>query len=318
MSNQHNIDKLLKESFENFTPDAPNVWEAVKQGVQAAQATGAASGATTVAAVKGGVGLTIKIIAGIAIAATAVTSYVLFTAKPEAKTKQTTTEQAINVEPKTENVPQAAMESNSVAQIETSKPVDGKITSSTTNKVASAKTTSTKPIVAQGSISREPVEVTKPVILATEPQNNNVPQISGVKETKPTTVIPNPKKDNGPVVTETKKEEKRNTPPPTNPNAEEGEIYDRPVIPGAFSPDNNGFNDRFVIVIDNETDYSLVIVDGNRNLVFESKNKQQTWDGTNSKTGIKCPAGEYIYFFTYQFKGSDKQHNKTGKIWLFE
>jgi hypothetical protein len=140
MSNQHNIDKLLKESFENFTPDAPNVWEAVKQGVQAAQATGAASGAT-VAAVKGGVGLTIKIVAGVAIAATAVTSYVLFTAKPEAKTQQTTTEQIINVEPKPEEAPQAIIKSNPVAQVESPKTVENKVTSLTNNKAASAKTT---------------------------------------------------------------------------------------------------------------------------------------------------------------------------------
>ena len=75
MSDSNKIDQLLKDNFVDFTPDAPDVWQGIQQGVQAAQVTGA-----TTAAVKG-TSIVVKIIATVAVSASLVAGYVLLTDK---------------------------------------------------------------------------------------------------------------------------------------------------------------------------------------------------------------------------------------------
>jgi gliding motility-associated-like protein len=104
---------------------------------------------------------------------------------------------------------------------------------------------------------------------------------------------------------------------PYNPYAEDGEIYEKPTIPGAFSPNGDGLNERFVIPIENESLYYLMILDKNGNVVFESDNKNITWDGRDRRTGMMCDKGRYFYSFRYQFQGSSKPHQETGMIGLF-
>jgi gliding motility-associated-like protein len=104
---------------------------------------------------------------------------------------------------------------------------------------------------------------------------------------------------------------------PYNPYVEDGEVYEPPTIPGSFSPNNDGLNDVFEVLIENEILFSLRILNEKGELVFESRSKNQTWDGKNYKTGNPCGRGNYLYQLNYQYKGSDKVHQKSGIIGLF-
>jgi gliding motility-associated-like protein len=84
----------------------------------------------------------------------------------------------------------------------------------------------------------------------------------------------------------------------------------KPIVPDVFTPNGDGINDRFDIGIRNEEKYHLLVVDRAGNTVFESFEKENTWDGTNIHTGEVCPATTYIMVFVYKIKGFDEQKVK--------
>ena len=64
-------------------------------------------------------------------------------------------------------------------------------------------------------------------------------------------------------------------------------------VPDAFSPNNDGINDQFVIVADNMKNFEIRIFDRWGEIVFQSDHIQTTWDGTFK--GVLCPIGVYYY-----------------------
>ena len=64
-------------------------------------------------------------------------------------------------------------------------------------------------------------------------------------------------------------------------------------IPNAFTPNDDGLNDSFGALGHGVKDYHLVIYNRWGQLVFESSNINNQWDGTFQ--GVKSPAGIYIY-----------------------
>jgi gliding motility-associated-like protein len=323
MSELHNIDKLLKESFSDFTPDAPNVWQGIEQGVQAAQAGNAVGAA---GAVKGGIGLVTKIIGVVAVSASLVTAVVLINTKTEETPAQVAITQPIEVPvepqvavpvepevaapivaeaPKTEQ-PQPKHQvtlnhHNEGEKVKNEQRVTGPAANpETTTTPAIAKTTAGNDVAAKTTSAPAPVTSTSGSVNETG---------TTAAKTQNYTADPAAKK-------EEVKEKKAD--PPFNPNAEDGEIYERPTIPGSFSPDNNGLNEKYVIVIDDEVMYSLMILDRNGRVVFESDNKSTTWDGRDMRTGMMCEQGIYYFSFRYQFQGSQQSHKKTGMISLIK
>lgn len=81
----------------------------------------------------------------------------------------------------------------------------------------------------------------------------------------------------------------------------------KPIIPNVFSPNGDGINDRYDIGIRNEELYHLVITDRNGSIVFESLDKENTWDGRNQLTGTECPATAYRMVFVYKIRGFGEQ-----------
>jgi len=66
-------------------------------------------------------------------------------------------------------------------------------------------------------------------------------------------------------------------------------------IPTGFSPNNDNINDYFVIGgLEHAADNHLVIFNRWGNIIYEKKNYQNTWDGTN-KEGKKVSEGTYFY-----------------------
>jgi gliding motility-associated-like protein len=320
MSELNNIDKLLKESFSEFTPDAPNVWQGIEQGVQAAQAGHAAGVA---GAVKGGMGIVAKIVAVVAVSASLVTGYVLLSdKKEEAPVAQITNQTTV-----AETQPQVATEES-----EATLPNSNEIAALVTTSSADHKTT--KPETFQASKPKGQVEIqpsaptTDQTVSKTEPIKESLkrdePQATTATVVTPSnkTTTPETVKPTGNLASEAtgktiEQPGKKEWGKPVIPDKEQSEIFDEPVIPGSFSPNGDGINDRYVIMIERESSYSLVIQDLKGNTVFESDNESNTWDGKDSRTGMLCAQGSFYYIFNYQFKGSQQPHKKTGLIRLF-
>ncbi len=309
MDNSNDIDKLLKDSFEHFAPDAPDVWQGISQGVQASQ--GVTSGAASVATAVKTSAVIIKAVSAVVAVAGLVTGYVLYNNSDE-QTKQS----AVTVAPAVveEIIPQSqSTQSESVAstkkQIEPKARADQRLVKHN-QKVAgeSGLKQSQQPASADTN---------------TNDLNNTVQAESSVLRNQETPVVvppqavaASPESNAGNQIKETTEESKPQPAKlPYNPNeGEEG--FSKSNIPNVFTPNNDGVNDRFVIEIQNEQLFLLMVTDAGGRLVFESSDKANTWDGKDIRTGVMCPMGDYQWTLQYQFKGSEKQKIMKGLIKL--
>ena len=67
-------------------------------------------------------------------------------------------------------------------------------------------------------------------------------------------------------------------------------------VPTAFTP-TDSVNNRFIVTGSNIISYSIKIYDSKNNLVYQSDNINQSWDGTYK--GNNEPAGSYLWVITY-------------------
>jgi gliding motility-associated-like protein len=88
-------------------------------------------------------------------------------------------------------------------------------------------------------------------------------------------------------------------------------------IPGSFSPNDDGANDFFVILIEDYELYSLKIFNQKNEIIFESSDKSNCWDGKNHITGTNYPAGVYYFEFICKGKNTNQKQVKRGKFSLF-
>lgn len=79
------------------------------------------------------------------------------------------------------------------------------------------------------------------------------------------------------------------------------EIYTNIVVPEGFSPNNDGHNDLFKLVLQEGEKYNLRILDKSGQLCYEGSDYQNNWNGIANKganKGKKIPAGTYYYILT--------------------
>ncbi len=119
-----------------------------------------------------------------------------------------------------------------------------------------------------------------------------------------------------PVKTETQTKVQEDMIPIQVPKIEDIQKKDAPTLEfkNVFTPNGDGLNDKFEIVIENPVYYHLIIYDYKGKVVFESTDKNINWNGTDMKTGMDCDAGYYNYSFDYQLSNSKQVQNK--KEWL--
>ena len=86
------------------------------------------------------------------------------------------------------------------------------------------------------------------------------------------------------------------------------------AIGNAFTPNGDGKNDVFTIMADGVNTYHMSIYNRWGQLVFESNDKADGWDG--SYKGAQQPQGEYVYFVAITFLNGQSL-NKTGTVSLF-
>lgn len=86
-------------------------------------------------------------------------------------------------------------------------------------------------------------------------------------------------------------------------------------VPTAFSPDGDGLNDEFMIFgsgID-ETTFKISISDRWGQLIYESKNRNEKWNGKHMNRGPIVPAGTYVWMVScYDLGGV--MHQKAGWV----
>jgi gliding motility-associated-like protein len=82
-------------------------------------------------------------------------------------------------------------------------------------------------------------------------------------------------------------------------------------IPNAFTPNGDGLNDKFRILgipIENITEYNFRIFNRWGQMVFDTNNIEDAWDGTSK--GQMCPAGEYVWEIFYRDSNKIKVTNR--------
>ena len=86
------------------------------------------------------------------------------------------------------------------------------------------------------------------------------------------------------------------------------EGYTISKMPDVFSPNNDGQNDLLFITSDGISDFSIVIMDQNSNVVYKSSAVDFKWNGVDLY-GNPVETGQYVYFIT----GKDRNGNSVSK-----
>lgn len=90
-------------------------------------------------------------------------------------------------------------------------------------------------------------------------------------------------------------------------------------VPNTFSPDGNGINETFKPVMLDlvDADYRLQVFDRGGQLLFETTDPGQGWDGT-SKGSKVLPTGTYVWRLTYRPVNSSDKEVRYGTITLIK
>ena len=84
-----------------------------------------------------------------------------------------------------------------------------------------------------------------------------------------------------------------------------------------FTPNGDGKNDVFKPRVLGDKYYHIMIFNRWGEKVFESTDKNSTWNGQNRNTGSDCPAGTYYYIVKYDLIGAQAGYgSKTGTVTL--
>ncbi len=89
-------------------------------------------------------------------------------------------------------------------------------------------------------------------------------------------------------------------------------------LPNVFTPNDDGYNDRFIPETTNITDFEMVIYSRWGNEVFRTRDMQNGWDGRASN-GVECAEGTYFYvisFTEYVDENQQKKRSVNGTVTL--
>ena len=301
MSNKINIDDLLKQEMGGLSPEPPaNLWQNISS--QLPDVATASSATTAAAKTIAGVSIKTMVIAAATIAAGAV-GYVIYISSnntPSSNTEQWST-----------TIRETLPEAKNVEEIQTSDKTT--LVNQTTELPQKPNSTSIpkskkvqNKINADGDFPDEEVPVDYPAPTSTNMVVNEEEAVSTNKVQQNATATTEKTKQ------ETTESSTNNT---SNQNITSEEFL-RPNIPNVFTPNNDGYNDEFVITLENEVLYDLKITDAKGNVVFESRDKSKHWNGINQRNGEACEPGVYVLAFRYQLKGMNEPKVEKGLILL--
>ena len=91
-------------------------------------------------------------------------------------------------------------------------------------------------------------------------------------------------------------------------------------IPNVFTPDGDNYNQTFQPVFTSgfdPFDYSMYIYNRWGELIFESHDALQGWDGTYLSSNVDLvQEGSYIYVIDFKLKQNDERKKITGHLTL--
>lgn len=299
-----NIDELLQQSFKDFAPEAPDVWQGIEQGVS--QATASASSVAIQSQ-----SLFLKVMA--TAFATSIVSSVLFLA---IKTDPYRQPLPINDSAKNDGATQVqayetiapSAEINIESSVETTLPKDfTQIVESEKQKINTEnQNQKAQTIKNTESFHNHESNISQEQTLNSE-SNNKQEYIQPSKSSA--------KQDNKThnTTTHTKQElieEKRNSAH----EQQNAAITEDPIfIPNVITPNGDGVNDNFVIELPLCEEFFIKILNRNGQIVFESDKQAESWNGKWKNSGDNCEPGVYVYVLKYKIIGSSST-TKNGKI----
>jgi gliding motility-associated-like protein len=296
----NNLDEILKQQMQDFAPEAPNIWAGIEQGVQANAAT--QSGVAGGKVVFSKLALTvIKVTAILAIPASVATYFYTKNSKKENIERESKVAE-LKV-PIAVNSPEINLDETHV----TDKP---KETFTNNEKYVSNNLIKTQ----EAHINDNFIEHKVNVENKQQEGLNNKNLEQTVTPLVVTEIITNP------TIPEIDLDDKidsieniENNFEATETNKNESAFIKTPNV---LTPNNDGLNDRYVIEIEGEKLFNLKIYNFNNELVFESNDKNFTWDGVSQKTGQACNSGIYYGVLNFKFINNDKLQTQMTKIKL--
>ncbi|MCR4658816.1 MAG: gliding motility-associated C-terminal domain-containing protein [Bacteroidales bacterium] len=85
-------------------------------------------------------------------------------------------------------------------------------------------------------------------------------------------------------------------------------------LPDVFTPDRDNNSTFGVTMSQPVSKYEFYIYSRNGQLVFQSTDQNERWDGTYN--GHPCPSGAYVYYLRYSFNYNGTRHHTTGTVTL--
>jgi gliding motility-associated-like protein len=296
----NNLDEILKQQMQDFAPDAPNIWAGIEQGVQANAA--AQSGLAGSKVVLSKLALTVIKVTAILAIPTSVATY-FYTKNSKKENIERESKVAELKVPIAVNSREISLDKTQV----TDKP---KQTFTNNEKYVSNSLIKTQDAYINDNFIEHKLNVENK---QQEGLNNkNLEQT--VTPIVVTEIIANP------TIPEIDLDDKIDSIENIENNFEATETYKNESAfiktPNVLTPNNDGLNDRYVIEIEGEKLFNLKIYNFNNELVFESNDKNFTWDGVSQKTGQPCNSGIYYGVLNFKFINSDKLQTQMTKIKL--
>ena len=96
----------------------------------------------------------------------------------------------------------------------------------------------------------------------------------------------------------------------------ETNYYPKPDFGNFISPNGDGKNDTWEIAMPTPKFFRVRVFDKQLQLVFESDNPEKHWAGSYQKSGIECENGVYTFVIEYQYNNQDKVQKRQGIISL--
>ena len=292
MIEKDNIKELFNQKLSGHeAPVKPELWNAISSQIGSA---GAATSAVTIKSI------ILKSVIGISVASIAIASYIYITS-PEASLESTKpTPSLIKKDNKqAQEEPLLSEETKKLIKAD-----DDVVNKKTATKSSKSLNTPNEDVLLNDDLSSITSFVANEDAVKLNNQNEIIiqddlwsPIIDNVKSDIEEQVVTAGIPDD--IIVE-ESEETPNTNELSNPEVqieEDIRTKSRIIMPNVFTPNGDGSNDLLFIESESLTEFSVVVLDFNNQVIFKSSDPNFKWDG-RMLNGDIAPSGTYVYYVT--------------------